>query len=256
MQSFREYIETHAVFTTRTLREACGGEPSISNALSRATAAGKVEKVRNGLYVSRTGRFTGMTIDPYRIAATFDDSAIFSYHSALELHGLAHSLSTRIQFRSANPRLTFRYAGNTFERYESERDIMIDTVYAESYGSVQVTTREKTFIDCMSRMRFCGGAEEVLHSLAGLPYLNLETVEDLLLTYPASVTARAGWYLEMNAQRWHVESGLLERLSARLPVKANYYFDSTARKGAQSFNARWKLNFPAPKDEIDSCMEL
>jgi predicted transcriptional regulator of viral defense system len=213
-------------------------------------------KVRNGLYVSNTGRFTGLKADPYRIAAAFDATAVFSFHSALKLHGLAHSLSNRVQFRSTNPRLSFKFDGSTFERYLSQNDVPTDTVRADSYGVVKVTTREQTFLDCMNRMRLCGGAEEVLHSLAGLPYLNLTTVEELLLAHPASVSARAGWYLEANEQRWNVSEALLDRLEERLPANASYHLDSSARKGAQAFSARWKLNLPAPLDEIESWMEL
>ncbi len=253
---FRQYLETHQVFTTFELQDVCGAGASTSTALSRAVADGRVIKVRNGLYVSNTGRFIGLKADPYRIAASFDLTAVFSFHSALELHGLAHSLSNRVQFRAKNPRLSFRFEGTAFERYPSQDDVPADTARTDSFGVVSVTTREQTFLDCMNRMRLCGGAEEVLHSLAGLPYLNLDTVEELLFAHPASVVARAGWYLEANAQRWNVSDRLLNRLEKRLATKASYYFDSSARKNAQAYSARWKLNLPAPLSEIESWMEL
>lgn len=253
---FRRYIETHQVFTTDDVLESCGSTASMRTALSRAVADGQVSKVRNALYISNTGRFVGLRADPYRVAAAFDTDAVFSFHSALELHGLAHSLSNRVQYRSPSARLSFTFDGTSFERYSSREDIPIDSVRADSYGEVRVTTREQTFLDCMSRMRLCGGAEEVLHSLAGLPYLNLATVVELLDRHPASVVARVGWYLEANAERLDVADAMLEGLQSKLPPKASYYLDSTSRKDAQAFSSRWKLNLPTQITELESWMEL
>ncbi|MEG0621065.1 MAG: hypothetical protein RR477_08050 [Raoultibacter sp.] len=253
---FRHYIETHQVFTTAGALSACGGGASIRTALSRAVADGRIAKVRNGLYVSHTGRFIDLKVDPYRVAATFDPAAVFSFHSALELHGLAHSISNRVQFRSQAARLSFTFDDSFFTRYPMQESVLSDAVQANSFGTVSVTTREQTFLDCMNHLRLCGGAEEVLHSLAGLPYLHLDVVVDLLGNYPASVVARAGWYLEANAQRWNVSATLLDGLEKRLARHASYYLDSTARKGAQAFSTRWKLNLPATTAEIASWMEL
>ncbi|MBK5211782.1 MAG: hypothetical protein JJE36_05675 [Coriobacteriia bacterium] len=253
---FREYIETHHVFTSTVLTDVCGNAASVKTALSRAVADGKVFKVRNGLYVSDTGRFVGVAANPYAVAAAFAPDALFSYHSALELHGLAHSVSRRVQFCSGSSRLSFSFHGTDFERYPTRDKATTDTVRADSFGSVSVTSREQTFIDCMAHMRLCSGAEEVLHSLAGLPYLDLKILSGLLEEQPTSVVARAGWYLEANAERWSVTVDYLEALHGSLPAKASYYLDSTSRKQAQTFAARWKLNLPVSLSELESWMEL
>ena len=108
--NFKEYIETHQVFTVDDLCPVAS-KASAKTLLRRALDAGEVERARRGLYVSKTGKFSGESPDPFRVLAAVDPEAVVSYHSALAAHGVAHNVSFECTFRSQTVRTPFEYGG-------------------------------------------------------------------------------------------------------------------------------------------------
>ena len=112
---FTEYISTHQVFTTSSLMESMDSPSAAEEQLRLAVRTGKVERVRRGLLVSNQGRFEGVPVDPSAVVAALDGDAIVSYHSALELYGVAHNVSFSFQFRSDTTRRAFTFRGVAYE---------------------------------------------------------------------------------------------------------------------------------------------
>lgn len=252
---FSEYISKNQVFTTADLLAALENAPSASVSLSRAAKTGKVAKVRSGLYVSQTGKFQGMTADPYRIASVFCKDVVFAYHSALELHGLAHTLTKQLQFMTSKEFTSFEFKGAAYKGLPVREDVLSEELYARAFGSIRTTTREQTFVDSFTKVGLAGGIEEVIRSFAGLPYLDIDVVLACLGDLPRSVAARVGWYLDMNKERWHVSDEMLVVLEQTLPKKASYKLDPTYKK-FEGYSAKWHLSLPASATEINDWMEL
>jgi predicted transcriptional regulator of viral defense system len=252
---FADFVSNNPVFTTSALLDAADNAPSAHVALSRAVKSGKVLKIRSGLYASQVGRFQGSNPDPFLVATTLCQDAVFAYHSALVLHGLAHSASSTVQFLCANPPTSFSFQGIAYKGMPARPDAATEVVSAKAYGTVRVTTREQTLVDCMARPRLAGGIEEVVRSFAGLPYADIGAIMDCLKACPPSVAARIGWYLEANQNRWHVPKDTLAAIKELLPRRASYKLDSTYKRFC-SYSATWQLSLPAPDDEISSWMEM
>ncbi|MCL2757615.1 MAG: hypothetical protein FWD43_06010 [Coriobacteriia bacterium] len=250
---FSDYIATTQVFTTESLLSAVGKTASVRVSLSRASSEKKVSKVRNGLYVSKTGKFTGELADPYLIAQTFKPNAVFTYHSALDLHGIAHSFSNRVQFTVTSRPLSFVYEGVWFIGYIRADDLETQSVASHSFGTVTVTTREQTFVDCLTNVSRAGGAEEVVRSLNGLLYVDVGLICAKVKSLSVAAISRIGWLLEMNRERWEVSSGQLEMLINLIPLTASSHLDPDIKNSA-AYNARWRLNLPATEKEISTWM--
>ena len=250
-----EFLAKNQVFTTQALLKATDGSPSIPVALSRAVKSGKVEKARTGLYISQSGKFQGVEADPHLIAAVFRPDAVFAYHSALTLHGLAHSVFNHVQFMTSQRPSAFSYSGSVFEGVSFRPNAQTAALHARAYGTVTVTTREQTLVDCMAKIRMAGGAEEVVRSFAGLPYADTDTIFLCLGQYPSSVASRIGWYLEANQERWAVSSEILSAIESRVSQKASYKLDPAAKR-FEAYNARWHLSLPATEATIRTWMEL
>ena len=247
-------ISTTQVFTSATLLEAVGGQQATLVSLSRATKDGKVHKVRKGLYVSNSGRFIGLAANPYLIAQTFRPDAAFVYHSALALQGVSHSLSNRVQFMAPGKPVSFVYNGVVFQCYSNYSEKDTQSLAAKAYGTVRVTTREQTLIDCFSRVGRSGGAEEVMRSLNGFAYLDVAIIVEKAASMPASVVSRIGWYLECNQERLRISDKQISELEAMVPRSSSSHLDPMVKR-SKGFSSRWRLNLPAPADEIDSWME-
>ena len=252
---FVDFISNSQVFTTQELLETTEDSQSIRVALSRAVRSGRVQKVRTGLYVSQSGRFQGAKADPYLIATTFRPDAVFAYHSAAELHGLAHSVFSCVQFMTSKITPLFSYEGIEFNSLSQRPAILTEALSARAFGSATVTTREQTLVDCMAKVALAGGAEEVVRSFAGLPYADVDALLLCLKHYPPSVTARVGWYLEANQKRWAVPDEALVAIESMISSRASYKLDPTL-KHFESYCARWRLSLPATQDVISTWMEL
>jgi len=252
---FAEFISTNQVFTTQTLLEKTGDSPSVPVALSRAVKSGRVIKVRTGLYVSQSGRFQGVRADPYLIASAFKPDAVFTHHSALALHGLAHSVFNHVQFMTNSTSSSFSYDGLEYKNLPIRQNARIEVLHARLYGSASVTTREQSLVDCMAKIKLAGGAEEVIRSFAGLPYADISVILLCLEQYPPSVASRIGWYLEANQERWSVSRKALVVIESMISQKGSYKLDPTY-KHFEAYNKRWRLSLPASEETIESWMEF
>lgn len=251
---FSEYIATTQVFTTASLFEAVGDKPSVLVSLSRAAKDQKVFRVRRGLWVSNSGRFVGLPADPYLIARAFRFDAAFVYHSALALHGVAHSLSNRVQFMASGKAVSFEYDGVLFHSYPIRTGIDTQSLVARSYGAVRVTTREQTLIDCFLHVGKSGGAEEVVRSLNGFDYIDVAAIVAKAASLPVSAVCRIGWYLEHSQERLGIADAQVAELERLVPRSSSSHLDPAVRR-SEGFSSRWRLNLPAPVDEISSWME-
>jgi predicted transcriptional regulator of viral defense system len=135
-----------------------------------------------GVYVSRAGQFSEVEPDPYLVAAAVSHDVVMVYHTALELHGLAHSPSRRVQFTSSRLSPRFAYRDFEYERYQrpalpdSDEDAASTTLVARPQGVVRVTTRERTLVDCINHVALSGGRAAVSRSLAARPYVAASSV--------------------------------------------------------------------------------
>lgn len=245
---FKEYIATHQVFTTQNAQSVSASPASAETSLRRALAAGEIERVRRGVYVSKTGKFYNETPDPFLVLTAADPNAVISYHAALVAHGVAHNVSFACAFRSSRVRRAFEYGGIRYIPYPASSSLKTQTMHAKAYGTALVTTREQTLVDCLSHPGRAGGIEEVVRSCSTFPYLDLEALEELLVLAPAAVVARVGWLLEAKRESWGVEDDLLRRLKDR-SGKGPAKLDPRA-KANNGWLREWKLYLPESEEEV------
>ncbi|MCE5190187.1 MAG: hypothetical protein LLG08_00150 [Actinomycetia bacterium] len=254
--SVQPYLEEHHVFSLEEFRAELGEGRTAYNLLVRATKKGSVDRVMRGVYVSRSGRFSLQEPDPYLVAATVSPDAVMVYHSALELHGLAHSPSRRVQYSTAKTTPPFTYRDFEYRRYAppkmsetAQQPQESTTLVRRPEGVVRVTTRERTLVDCLNRTDLAGGLEEALRSLAGLPYVDASHVLAYLRSLgTATAAARTGWFLEQRAREWYVSSDSLQEMRAMVG-KGPYYLSRSNEAG--TWVPEWRLYLPGLASEVE-----
>ena len=248
---FRDYIEQIHVFTNQRLAEGCGlSAASAKTMLKRAVEAGSVERVRRGLYVSRTGRFATGNVDPFELVFALDADAMLSFHSALEAHGVAHNVGSTCQFRSTAVKVRFEYSGIAYVPYAFAESAPMQKLRGRSGLRIAVTTREQTIVDCLNHPERCGGIEEALMSVSLFPYIDADALLSLVSGGSASLAARVGWLLEQKADDWRIPPEALEKLS-RMTNGGPYKLDKNS-SNSQGWSRRWKLCLPAYEEEVES----
>jgi len=254
--SVQSYLESHHVFSLEEFRAELGEGRTAYNLLVRATKKGLVDRVRQGIYVSRAGRFSQEEPDPYLVAALVAPDVVMVYHSALEVHGLAHSPFRKVQYSTRKATVSFTYRGFAYQRYAPPKTFEAESLSLHSTmlvgrpnGIVRVTTRERTLVDCLNRTDLAGGLEETLRSLAGVPYIDASNVLAYLKALDsATAVARTGWLLEQRAQQWYVSNDALEQMRSMLG-KGPYYLSRANQ--ADIWVPKWRLYLPNTASEIE-----
>jgi len=244
----KNYIESTAVFTIDEFKKEF---PSVTgyNLLARAIKSGKVSQVTRGLYTSATGRFANIRHDRFRIAAKLAPDVSFSYHSALELLGVAHSVSNRVQYYSDIKRKEVIFNETSYKQYHANFEpIMLQTIRAAAFGEVSVTTKEQTLIDCLYSIGRGGGTEEILRSIAGFQYIDVAAIKDKAVLLNSSSIARIGWVLEQKREEWHVTEKDLADFRNMLAGGAYRFIPGTTPE--TNWSNRWRLILPVPEEEM------
>lgn len=246
----KKFLQTTPVFTTGDVQRLASSKESAETLLRRAVASGEVQRIRRGLYASKTGKYYGEATEPFSVISALDPNAVVSYHAALVAHGLAHNVSFEYALRTSAAKSPFSFEGMRYVPYAKDANVRTQVLYGAAYGSVLATTREQTLFDCLSRPSRAGGVEEVIRSLSTFPYVNFAELEEMLAGAPGALVARCGWLFEQKKEQWRVTDELLSRLELRLST-GPYRF-GRAQQHAEGWSNRWRLCLPSTTEEVES----
>ncbi len=250
----RDFFATHPVFSLDEATEALrppGGRRGTVERLKHHVASDRLVLVTRGVYavVPYGVEADEFVPDPILVAAAARPDGIFSYHSALELLGVAHSLFNDVAVFTGSRRRPLQVGAHVirFLAYPAAlaapRRQMLGTLRVDRRGRlVHVTGPERTLVEGFRRPGLVGGVEELVVSAAGFPVLDLDVVKKVLSCYDtASLWAAVGWFLEGHQTRFFVPDALLQRCESRRP-KSPHYLERGRRGG--TLVSRWNLILP------------
>jgi len=213
---------------------------------------GHLLRVRRGLYAVVPPGVSpqGHSPDPYLLAAKMADDAILAYHTALEVHGKAHSVFERFFFLTSTRARPVTFRAFRFESVRHPRALRRRR--QESFGvktvdrsgvPVRVTTLERTLVDVLDRSDLGGGWEEIWRSLESVEFFDLDkVVEYALLLDNATTVAKVGYFLDQHREPLMVEDSHLARLKKRRPKRPHYM--ERRRRESGRLVAEWNLVVP------------
>jgi len=254
----QEFFATHPVFTVQEFDRYLADSGSDSRftrnrLLGYYRATNRLISVRNGLYAVVGAGMEAATapVDSYLIASALRPDSLLAYHTALELHGYAHSLYSERQILTHHPMsATFNFRNLRYRTVQpsaalTDTDALsygVVTISRDNIG-IRVTSLERTLVDCLDRMRLAGGWEEMWRSFESVPYLDLDlTIHYALLLQNATTIAALGYYLELQRENWMVSDDYLQRLMSHRPAH-KHYLDRSRRHGGKLVS-RWNLVVP------------
>ena len=213
---------------------------------------GRVIPVRRGLYatVPLGGDPTSSPVDPYLVAAKMTADAVLAYHTALEFHGKAYSVYTRLQYVSTSKALPMKFQSHEFTRAPVPHSLrvkgeeMFGVTNHKRYGvKLRVTNLERTLVDVLDRPDLTGSWEEIWRSLESIEFFDLDQVVDyVLLLENATTAAKVGFFLEQHKETLMVEDSHLNPLRNLRP-RQPHYFVRDRRKGCKLVKD-WNLLIP------------
>jgi len=215
----------------------------------RLVGEGRLQRVRKGLYVvlSPLEKQGEHVVDKLLVASKVRDEYYLGFHTALEYYGCAHSLYNEayVCVRVEDRFDPFHYGRFSFRPvFVEDTNLEVDKKYYLGQA-LMVSSKEKTFLDCLDRVKYAGGWEECLRSLEGLGGLDFQKLINLLLRTGRDVLfRRAGYVLELLRRHSsfyeHLNAQLLDEISEQISGPPQYLV-----KGELGpLNERWGLYVP------------
>jgi len=217
--------------------------------VKRLIESGKLQRIRRGLYtvLSPLEEPKRHIVDKLLIASKIKDEYYLGFHTALEYYGCASSFYNEayICVKVKDRFDPFEYKRFSFKPVFVE-DTTIGVEEKHYQGSIiKVSTKERTFIECIDRIQYAGGWEESIKSLEGLGGLNMEKLLNLLYAHRKDILfRRVGYVLELLKDRSpfyeHVNEHLLNEIEKQIAGPPRYLI----YREEGHLNRRWKLYIP------------
>jgi len=254
--ALREFLSDKQVFTAHDFAQTFPDSQTDRNLLTRAVQRGGVDRVRRGLYVSKSGPFARAHADPFDVASAAVPDAVFCLLSALQLHGVSHNVVNKVQFYTRQHIAPFEYDGIAYEPHRlADHHLKIQSIFTRTARMYHVTTKEQTLVDGLTHVSIAGGPEHLLRSLAGFIVIDIPSILALADSAALSVNARLGWVLDTKHDDWNVAEDILVSVRQHIGSGPYYFWSSTPPKDGH-WVKRWRLYLPYPEQEMDSWLNL
>jgi predicted transcriptional regulator of viral defense system len=242
----RQPVLTHDELQAHLDQEYSQNKRSREALLSYHLREGHLLRVRRGLYVVVPPGSEPETcpVDPYLVAGKSADDAVLAYHTALELHGRAHSVFECYLFQSNRSVRTTTFRTYRFERVPFPKALR--DKHKERFGTntiersgveLHVASLERTLVDLHDRPKLGGGWEEIWRSLESVEYFDLDlVVEYAQLLGNSTTAAKVGYYLEQHADSLMVEERHLKPLRELRPKQPHYLERGRSGKLVRDWN--------------------
>ena len=184
------FFSNRGIFTSKELDQYLASQGSANkstrhNILAYYQANGRIIQVRRGLYcVTPEGASSEKSpCDPYLIASKIKEDAVLGYHTALELHGKAHSVFFHFYYLTQSRLAPFKFRGSAFKAVavppvlrKKGKEMFGVVSHFRTGNEMRVTSFERTFVDVLDRPELAGGWEEVWRSLESIEFFDLDKV--------------------------------------------------------------------------------
>ncbi len=255
IRNISEFLNVHPLFTLEDLQHSFGvGE--ASDLIFYYKKKQRIGVVKEGLYfaVKPGSNPDTVAVDPYLLTSKLIDDSILAFHTALELHGYAHSDFSSFYFFSRKQSPARRFRGMHFQSVmvpqtlQKKSKTFFGTEKTERLGvKITITGKERTLVEVLERPQLCGGFEEIYRSLEKIPFIQTEIVSEYLnAREQKNLFGRTGYFLEQHREQFHIEESFLQMLGRNKPVQPLYW--DRSKKGGILIK-RWNLIVPEAVDK-------
>jgi predicted transcriptional regulator of viral defense system len=222
--------------------------------VKRLIETGKFQTIRKGLYMVLSPLETPEKYEPDKllIASKIRKKYYLGFHTALEYYGCAYSAFNEayICVQPKDRFDSFQYKRFTFKPVfvKDTASQIVEKPYRHSL--LRVSSKERTFIECIDRVQYAGGWEECIKSLESLSGINIEKLVSLTLSQKRkTLPRRIGYVLELLRNRSpfyeHADDNMLDKIKATIMGPPQYLI-----RGRKSrLNKRWNLYIPEDFEE-------
>lgn len=207
---------------------------------------GLIKRVRRGLFYAVNLENRNAPANRFLVASKINETACLSYHTAFELYGLTHQASFVMYVESDKIFSDFKFEGTEFKY--AGKGIKEGVVSHKLNSKIRVTDLERTIVESINRLDYCGGIHELDETLKICPIVKGERLLNYLEIYNKQfLYKKAGYFLE----KYSNSLGLTDELLTAIEMKtgnSRKYLSDDARNGRGKLIKRWGLIVPVTLD--------
>lgn len=249
------FFAANSVFTRKEFADAMkhsSAPATVASLLGHHLRAGHIKRVSREVFSTVPAHIPAerWVFDRFTAASKLREDGVLGYHSALELHGIAHAEFSEVQVISVGrpgslglPTGPCRFLRPAMALVRQGK-LNFQTVTMDRQGVIiRLTDVERTVVDVLRRPEISGGADEVIQSLDLIQYLDPGKVVDYVdLLRNRTLAAILGWWLERRRAVIEFPEKLQSRLRALLPRSKHYCLG--AKRGDAVLIERWRVLLP------------
>ncbi len=227
------------VFNVEDVYNLVGNMNTAKSTIRNLLLFGYIKRVKHNLYVVCNIEFKNTIPDQYMIASKIKDDAYISYHSALEYYGVKNQVFYEV-YVSTNKRFTnFEFEGISYKYINSKYDFGI-----VKDDKVNITDKERTFIDCIDKTELAGGNEELITCLELFGRLDGNKILEYLKYYNSDkLYTKVGFFLELYKEHYGIDQNVIETCRKKCEDKRLYFNEETKRMKSK-YIKNWNLIVP------------
>ena len=240
MKGYLHKLHQIKLFSLNDVTRIVGNESTAKSLLSAGVKNKTICRVKMNLYCVTDLATLRCVANKYEIASHISDTACVAYHSAMEYHGFGHQLFNEVGVITPYAFKTFEFDGLIYIRHLPTITDGVITPIMDSL--VRVTDIERTVIDCIDRIKYAGGLEELLNNLSSITFINENKLLNYLDAYnKAALYQKTGFLLSNYKKQMRLSQGLFRQCKANIG-KSTRYLEDVAEK--TKYNAEWHLCIP------------
>jgi predicted transcriptional regulator of viral defense system len=197
-------------------------------------------RVKMNLYAVTDLATLRCAANKYEIASHISDNGYVAYHSAMEYHGHGHQLFNEVSVITPYAFRAFEFEGLTYIRRQPTISEGVMTPLMNSM--VRVTDLERTIVDCIDRMKYAGGLEELLNNLSSIAYVDESRLVHYLSAYQkASLYQKTGFLLSLFKTQLRLSPSFFRQCKSHIGKSTRYLNDPAENT---IYDADWHLCVP------------
>jgi len=235
------------VINTKDVIQILGDPHKSADYITNLRTKGFLQKIKQGVYAIVPPDMIGKKYlpDKFLVAANLKEKYYISHHSALELHGLAESVFNKVYITLRNYSPTIHYQGITYDFVSTKYFFGINEIRYKS-STLNVSDIEKTVLDCIRKIKYAGGLEELAKSLLAIPSLNYTKLLDYLKKFDEGALYHKTGFIFESLDELSPPKDFINKIKKNVGKKV-YYID---KNKTSTFNKKWNLMIPKNFQEL------
>ena len=248
--------EGRSVFSTSDANRILGtSEPSVRNTIYRLKKKGRIEEIEKGKYLlipARAGYEASWSEVPFLLVPHLIDAYYIGFWTALNYWGMTEQTPRTVFVATTKRKRDLEYGSTRFEFITlGEKKFFGFVEEKAAGGKFNISSREKTVIDCLLYPKYCGGMDEAVKGIFNArDKLDFEKLLEHSKRLGVSVVARRlGYILELLNIRKEVHSEVASRRFTGF-----MWFDPLGPKKVSEYSKKYGLLINRTEEEMKGWM--